>query len=73
MSHAHVNYLNPLPKNLGGILKNFEKILMPEMNNGQFSKIIRDKFLIDTVNLNKIKGIPFSSLEIKSKIEELNK
>ena len=73
VSHAHVNYLNPLPKNLGGILKNFEKILMPEMNNGQFSKIIRDKFLIDTVNLNKIKGIPFSSLEIKSKIEELNK
>ena len=46
---------------------------MPEMNNGQFSKIIRDKFLVDTINLNKIKGIPFSSSEIKSKIEELNK
>jgi 2-oxoglutarate ferredoxin oxidoreductase subunit alpha len=73
VSHAHVNYLNPLPKNLGSILKNFEKILMPEMNNGQFSKIIRDKFLVDTINLNKIKGIPFSSSEIKSKIEELNK
>lgn len=73
VSHAHVKYMSPLPKNLGSMLKNFDKVLMPEMNNGQFSKVIRDKFLIPTVNFNKIKGVPFSAGEIKAKIEELNK
>lgn len=73
VSHAHVKYMNPLPKNLGSILKNFDKVLMPEMNNGQFSKVIRDKFLINTINFNKIKGVPFSSGELKKKIEELAK
>ena len=73
VSHAQVKYMNPLPKNLGSMLKNFEKILIPEMNNGQFSKIIRDKFLVDAISFNKIKGIPFTSLELKNKIEELNK
>ena len=73
VSHAQVKYMNPLPKNLGSMLKNFEKILIPEMNNGQFSKIIRDKFLVDAIIFNKIKGIPFTSLELKNKIEELNK
>jgi 2-oxoglutarate/2-oxoacid ferredoxin oxidoreductase subunit alpha len=73
VSHAQVKYMNPLPKNLGNILKNFDKVLMPEMNNGQFSKVIRDKFLVNTINFNKIKGMPFSSGELKNKIEELNK
>ena len=73
VSHAHVKYMNPLPRNLGKILKNFDKVLMPEINNGQFSKVIRDKFLINTVNFNKIKGVPFSSGELKAKIEELAK
>lgn len=73
VSHAHVKYMNPLPKNLGSILKNYDKVLMPEMNNGQFCKIIRDKFLIPTINFNKIKGIPFSSGELKDKIKELAK
>jgi 2-oxoglutarate ferredoxin oxidoreductase subunit alpha len=73
VSHAHVKYMNPLPKNLGAIIKNFDKVLMPEMNNGQFSKVIRDKFLTPTINFNKIKGIPFSSEELKKKIKELAK
>lgn len=73
VSHAHVRYMNPLPKNLGTMLKNFDKVLMPEMNNGQFSKIIRDQFLINTVNFNKIKGVPFTAGELKAKIKELAK
>jgi len=73
VSHAQVKYINPLPKNLGSILKNFDKILIPEMNNGQFSKIIRDKFLVDAIGFNKIMGIPFSAGELKKKIEELVK
>jgi len=73
VSHAQVKYMNPLPKNLGSILKNFEKVLIPEMNNGQFSKVIRDKFLIDTIGFNKIKGVPFTAGELKDKIRSLIK
>lgn len=71
VSHAHVKYLNPLPKNLGDLLKNYENVLIPEMNNGQLIKVIRDKFLIDAKGLNKIKGMPFSSEEIREKIKEM--
>ena len=73
VSHAHVRYLNPLPKNLGDVLKNYDKVLIPEINNGQLIKIIRDKYLIDAQGLNKIKGMPFTSIEIKEKIKELSK
>lgn len=71
VSHAHVKYLNPFPKNLGEVLKNFDKVLIPEMNNGQLIKIIRDKYFVDAKGLNKIKGMPFTSAEIKEKIKEL--
>lgn len=73
VSHAHVKYLNPLPKNLGEVLKGFDKVLIPEINNGQLIKIIRDKFLIDAKGLNKIKGMPFTSIEIKERIVEMLK
>lgn len=73
VSHAHVKYLNPFPKNLGELLKSFEKVLIPEMNNGQLIKVIRDKYFIDAKGLNKIKGMPFTSAEIKDKIVELLK
>lgn len=73
VSHAHVRYLNPFPKNLGEVLKNYDKVLIPEINNGQLIKIIRDKYLIDVQGLNKIKGMPFTSIEIKEKIAEMLK
>jgi 2-oxoglutarate ferredoxin oxidoreductase subunit alpha len=73
VSHVHVKYMHPLPKNLGSIIKNFDKILMPEMNNGQLIKIIRDKYLVDAIGLHKIKGMPFTTAEIKSKIIEMTK
>lgn len=71
VSHAHVKYLNPLPKNLGDVLKSFDKILIPEINNGQLIKVIRDKYLIDAKGLNKIQGMPFTSAEINEKIIEM--
>lgn len=73
VSHVHLKYLNPLPKNLGNIIKQFEKVVIPEMNNGQLIKIIRDKFLVDAKGLNKIKGMPFTTGEVKSKILEMLK
>lgn len=73
IAHIHIKYLNPFPKNLGDLLKNYEKVLIPEINNGQLIKIIRDKFLIPAVGFNKIQGLPFTTSEIKSKILELLK
>jgi 2-oxoglutarate ferredoxin oxidoreductase subunit alpha len=73
VSHAQITYLKPFPKNLGEMLFNFEKVLIPEMNAGQLVKVIRDKYMIPAIALNKIMGIPFSSTEIKDKIVELSK
>ena len=73
VSHAHLKYLNPFPRNLGTILSNFETILIPEINNGQLIKVIRDKFMVDAKGLNKIQGMPFTSIEIQKKIKEVLK
>ncbi len=73
VSHAHIRYLKPFPKNLGEVLYNFETVLIPEMNTGQLIKIIRDKYLIPAIGLNKIQGMPFSAEEIDAKIEEMLK
>lgn len=69
IGHAHLRYLNPLPKNLKEIIDNFDTVIIPEMNNGQLIKIIRDKFLVDAKGLNKIKGVPFSTQEIVDSIK----
>jgi 2-oxoglutarate ferredoxin oxidoreductase subunit alpha len=71
VAHVHLRYIRPFPKNLGAIIKNFDKILIPELNNGQLIKIIRDKYLVDAKGLNKIKGIPFTKAEITDEIKKL--
>ncbi len=71
VSHAHIKYLNPFPKNLNELIKKFNHVLIPEMNNGQLIKIIRDNFFVDAKGLNKIKGMPFTVNEIKEKIIEM--
>lgn len=73
VSHAQVRYIKPFPKNLGELLYGFDKVLIPEMNTGQLIKIIRDKYLIPAVGLNKIKGLPFTAGEVKEKIVEMLK
>jgi len=70
VSHSHLRYIKPFPKNLGEVLYNFEHVLIPEMNTGQLIKMIRDKFLIPAEGLNKIQGMPFTAEEIYNKIEE---
>ncbi len=69
VSHAHIKYMRPFPKNLGEILAGFETILIPEINNGQLIKIIRDKYLVDAKAYNKIMGIPITKLELVTAIE----
>ena len=62
---VHLRHLNPLPKNLGEVLKRFNHVLIPEMNSGQLVKIIRSEFLVDAKGLNKIQGQPFLAAEIE--------
>jgi 2-oxoglutarate ferredoxin oxidoreductase subunit alpha len=70
VSHAHLRYLRPFPKNLGEILKSFETVIVPEINNGQLIKIVRDKFLVDAKAYNKVMGIPITKTEL---VEEIKK
>jgi 2-oxoglutarate ferredoxin oxidoreductase subunit alpha len=64
VAHVHLRYVRPFPKNLGTILSNFETILIPEINNGQLIKIIRDQYLVDAKGYNKIKGVPITRTEL---------
>lgn len=68
VAHIQVKYLNPFPKNLGALLKRFKKVIVPEINNGQLVKIIREKYLIDAIPYNKIKGQPLNIQELKDEI-----
>jgi 2-oxoglutarate ferredoxin oxidoreductase subunit alpha len=71
ISHAHLRYLNPFPKNLGDILQRFKKVLVPELNLGQLRLLIRARYLVDAVGLSKVQGNPFKVSEIVAKCEEL--
>jgi 2-oxoglutarate ferredoxin oxidoreductase subunit alpha len=71
IGHVHLRHLNPLPRNLGDVLKRYKKVLVPEMNMGQLVMILRAKFLVDAQSYGKIQGKPFKQSEIEDKIEEL--
>ncbi|NDQ57575.1 MAG: 2-oxoacid:acceptor oxidoreductase subunit alpha [Acidipila sp.] len=71
IGHVHLRYLNPLPANLGEVIKRFKKVLVPELNMGQLLWVLRAKFLVDAAGLNKIQGRPFSQIELEQKIEEM--
>jgi len=70
VSHAHIRYLRPFPKNLREIVHNFEHVLIPEINNGQLIKIIRDQFFVDAKGYNKIMGIPITKHELVDEIRK---
>ena len=69
VSHIHVRHIWPLPANLGELLKSYEKVIVPEMNTGQFKTVLRDQFLVDARPLNKVSGQPFTIAEIEAAIE----
>ena len=71
VSSVHIRHLNPLPNDLGDILKRFKKVLIPELNTGQLSLLVRARYLIDAVPLNKMKGRPFRVAEIREAILNL--
>jgi 2-oxoglutarate ferredoxin oxidoreductase subunit alpha len=71
IGHLHLRHLNPLPSNLGDVLKRYKKVLVPELNMGQLLWVLRAKYLVDAIGLNKIQGRPFKQAELEQKIEEV--
>ncbi len=71
VSHAHLRYVRPFPRNLGALIKNFDQVLIPEINNGQLIKIIRDTYLVDAKGYNKIMGVPITKTELVLCLEEM--
>ncbi len=68
VAQAHLVHLNPFPLNLGDVLARYESVLVPEMNTGQLSRLVRAEFLVDAKSYNKIQGKPFKAGEIESAI-----
>jgi 2-oxoglutarate ferredoxin oxidoreductase subunit alpha len=71
VGHVHLRHLNPLPKNLGEVLKRYRRVVVPEMNMGQLLWVLRAKYLVDAEGFNKIQGKPFKQSEIEAKIEDV--
>ena len=71
VAHAQLRYLNPFPSNLEEVLKNYDKVLIPELNLGQLKAVIQSKYLVECVGLNKVQGRPFAIVEIEESIAEL--
>ena len=71
MAQAHLQYLNPLPRNTGEVLRRYDRVLIPEMNLGQLALLIRARYLVDAVGYNRVTGKPFKAGDICDAIEAL--
>ena len=69
VSHLHLRHINPFPANLGKVLRRFKNVLVAELNLGQLDMLLRARFLVDTVKLNKVQGQPFGIKEVLTAIE----
>ena len=70
VSQAHLQYINPFPKNTGDVLRNFKHVLVPEINLGQLAKLLRSEYLVDIIQFNVVRGLPFRVSDILDKIQE---
>ena len=64
VARAHLRHLNPFPANLGDVLRRYERVLVPEMNLGQLALLLRARYLVDVIGYNRVRGVPFSSVEL---------
>ena len=71
VAHVSIRWISPLPKDLKDILSNYKKILMPEINTGQFRQMIRAEFLVDAIGLNEVQGKPLGASTIVAKAKEI--
>ncbi len=70
VAQIHLMHLNPFPPNLGEVLRRYPKVLVPEMNLGQLSRLLRAEFLVDARSVSKVKGVPFTAGELETEILE---
>ena len=68
IARAHLKHLNPFPKNTGEVLERFDKVVIPEINTGQLSRLIRAEFLIDTIGINKVRALPFRAGDLEEEL-----
>jgi 2-oxoglutarate ferredoxin oxidoreductase subunit alpha len=68
---VHLTHLNPLPNDLGDVLRRYPKILVPELNGGQLARVLRAEYLVDAIAVTKIEGLPFMARQIEARIEEV--
>src|SRR6185369_8648510 len=73
VAQAHLRHLNPMPANLGTVLRSYERVVIPEMNLGQLTQVIRGRYLVDAIPYNQVRGLPFTSTELESMLEEVVK
>ncbi|MDQ1459425.1 MAG: 2-oxoglutarate/2-oxoacid ferredoxin oxidoreductase subunit alpha, partial [Actinomycetota bacterium] len=71
IAHAHLRHLNPFPRDLGDVLHRYPKILVPELNLGQLSKLVRAEYLVDAKSYTRVAGVPFHVSELENRILEM--
>src|SRR5207244_13582892 len=71
VASAHIRHLNPLPPDLGQILRQYRRVLVPEINSGQLVRVLRAEYLVDAVGFNRVRGMPLASQEILEAIHQL--
>ena len=72
VAQAHLRHLNPFPRNLGDVLRTYDRVLVPEMNLGQLLKLVRAEFLVDAAGYNRVRGLPFRSMELAEAMEAMS-
>ncbi|NJC69340.1 2-oxoacid:acceptor oxidoreductase subunit alpha [Planosporangium thailandense] len=73
VAQAHLRYLNPMPRNLGEVLRRYDRVVIPEMNLGQLASVVRSKYLIDAIAYNQVRGLPFTAAELENMLEDVVK
>jgi 2-oxoglutarate ferredoxin oxidoreductase subunit alpha len=71
VASIHLRYLNPLPPDLGQILRQYRRVLVPEINSGQLVRVLRAEYLVDAVGYNRVRGLPLATEEIRETITQL--
>ncbi len=71
VAQAHLRHLNPLPANTGEVLRSYDRVLVPEMNLGQLSMLLRSRYLVDVIGFNRVRGMPFKAAELADAIQDV--
>jgi 2-oxoglutarate ferredoxin oxidoreductase subunit alpha len=71
VAQAHLRHISPFPANLADVLKQYDKVLLPEINTGQLALVLRGKYLCDVISYNRVRGLPFRAAELEGVIQDV--